>query len=187
MQALGHLLLWLGFLAAAFCSVLRLEQSTDKWSTIPWFAYVLSMAVGVVGIALLRAAKRADHTDEEKTEAEYSIVRSSLETVVTIVERMRLGNHQSLGDVVRCIDDECVLPLANFAESRQALVKRFGMSTYAEVMTEFASAERYINRSWSAAADGYVDEVKKSLDRASAHLRKATELLHHAESTTPVI
>ena len=48
-------------------------------------------------------------------------------------------------------------------------------------MTEFAAAERYVNRSWSAAADGYVDEVAASLDKADQHLKNAQELLRAAE------
>ena len=43
-------------------------------------------------------------------------------------------------DVLRFIDDQCAEPLSDFAESRQALIKRFGMTVYADVMTEFASA-----------------------------------------------
>ncbi len=85
-------------------------------------------------------------------------------------------------DVLRCIDDECTEPFADFADARQALVKRFGLEVYADVMTEFASAERYVNRSWSAAADGYVDEVASSLARANQHLQNTKELLVEAES-----
>ncbi len=71
--------------------------------------------------------------------------------------------------------------LPTFADSRQALVKRFGLEVYADVMTEFASAERYVNRSWSAAADGYVDEVAASLARANKHLQNTKMLMTEAE------
>ena len=33
-------------------------------------------------------------------------------------------------------------------------------------MSAFAAAERYLNRVWSASADGYRDEVNLYLDRA---------------------
>ena len=56
------------------------------------------------------------------------------------------------------------------------------MKVYADVMTEFASAERLVNRTWSAAADGYVDEVATSLQLAGRHLARAKELLAVAES-----
>lgn len=182
MRALGHLLLWVGFLAGAFVSVSRLEQASDKWSTIPWVWYVVSMAVGIAGIVLLRNSNRQLHDDHEKTDAEYSLVQSSLEQVSAIVERLSEQASYDPADVLRCIDDECSEPFAEFADARQALVKRFGLAVYADVMTEFASAERYVNRSWSAAADGYVDEVAASLARANQHLQNTKLLMLEAES-----
>ncbi len=181
MRTLGHLLLWVGFLAAAFVSVSRLEQADDKWSTIPWVWYAVSMAVGIVGIVLLRSANRELDDDHAKTEAEYSVVQRSLEQASAIVERLSQQTKYDPADVVRCIDDECTEPFADFADARQALVKRFGLDVYADVMTEFASAERYVNRSWSAAADGYVDEVASSLARANQHLQNTKQLLLEAE------
>jgi len=181
MRTLGHLLLWVGFLAAAFVSVSRLEQSDDKWSTIPWIWYAVSMAVGIVGIVLLRAANRQLDEDHVKTDAEYSLVQQSLAQLSAIIDRLCKQTDYDPADVLRCIDDECTEPFAEFADARQALVKRFGLEVYADVMTEFASAERYVNRSWSAAADGYVDEVAASLARAKEHLRNTKVLLVEAE------
>lgn len=181
MRNLGHFCLWTGFLAAAFVSVCRLEQVDDKWSTIPWMWYALSMIVGVVGIGLLRSSNRHADADDIRTEAEYSVIRKSLETVTAITDRLCAQTSHIPTEVLRCIDDECAEPFADFADARQALVKRFGLKVYADVMTEFASAERYVNRSWSAAADGYIDEVAASLKRANAHLHKAKQLLRAAE------
>ncbi len=179
--AIGHLLLWGGFLGATFCSVVHREFE-DKWSTIPWGWYLVSLTTGFVGVVLVRRSRRHDASDEAKTEAEYSLVRKSLDTVSRLVTQLNAQQDRTPHDVLHCIDEQCVEPLSDFADSRQALVKRFGMAVYAEVMTEFASAERLINRSWSAAADGYVDEVSASLQRADHHLRRATELLAAAET-----
>jgi hypothetical protein len=181
MRLLGHFLLWAGFLAAAFVSVSRLEQTDDKWSSIAWVWYAVSMAVGIVGIVLLRSAERELTDDHAKTDAEFSVVQRSLDQASAIVERLCQQTQYDPEDVLRCIDDECTEPFANFADARQAVVKRFGLEVYADVMTEFASAERYVNRSWSAAADGYVDEVASSLARANQHLQNTKELLVEAE------
>jgi hypothetical protein len=182
MRFLGHSLLWIGFLAASFASLCRLEQDGSKWSTIPWVWYAVWIGVGVVGVFLLRRANRHAATDDAKTDAEYSVIERSLETVAAIVERLCQTHEHVPAHVLRCIDDECIEPLADFADARQALVKRFGLTVYADVMTEFASAERYLNRSWSAAADGYVDEIATSLDRAQQHLRRAQGILRSAEA-----
>jgi hypothetical protein len=181
MRPLGQFLLWAGFLAAAYSSVCRLEQTDDKWATIPWLWYTAAMIVGIMGIVLLRTAKRQHQADDVKTEAEYSIVRQSLEQIALVVGRLCDQTEYQPAAVLRCIDDQCAQPFSDFADSRSSLVKKFGMKVYADVMTEFASAERYVNRSWSAAADGYVDEVKASLVRANLHLQKARKLLAAAE------
>ena len=181
MRPLGQFLLWAGFLAAAYSAVCRLELTDDKWATIPWPWYAAGMMVGITGIVLLRMAKRHDHADDAKTQAEYSTVRQSLETLALVVGRLSDQTEHQPSALLRCIDDECAEPFSDFADSRSSLVKKFGMKVYADVMTEFASAERYVNRSWSAAADGYVDEVKASLVRANLHLQKAKELLSAAE------
>ena len=182
MRWLGHSLLWIGFLAGSFASLCRLEQDGSKWSTIPWIWYAAAIGVGVVGVILLRKANRDSASDHAKTDVEYSVIGQSLDKVTGIVERLCQHRQHVPSQVLRCIDDECVEPLADFADARQALVKRFGLTVYADVMTEFASAERYLNRSWSAAADGYVDEVASSLQRAHQHLQRAQGILRTAEA-----
>jgi hypothetical protein len=44
-------------------------------------------------------------------------------------------------------------------------------------MSEFAAGERYINRVWSSAADGYDEEAHRYLKRASAQFRHAQSQL----------
>ena len=184
MRPSGHVLLWIGFLSAAFWSVYRLEHPDNKWSTIPWTYYGASMVVGIAGIVLLRLADRRVHADHEQTEAEFSVIQQSLTALAETVFRLSNVDPLDPGEVLRCIDNECAPKFAEFADARQALIKRFGLQEYADVMTEFAAAERYVNRSWSAAADGYVDEVSVSLDRANQHLQNAQQLLTAAESAT---
>ena len=41
-----------------------------------------------------------------------------------------------------------------------SMVHLFGLQTYADIMSEFAAGERYINRVWSASADEYDNEAE---------------------------
>ncbi len=107
MRPLGHALLWTGFLAAAFASVCRLEQAHNKWSTIPWGWYAVAMAVGIIGIFLLRRAGRHDDADDARTDAEYTVIQQSLAKVTSIVERLSKQSTHVPSKVLRCIDDEC--------------------------------------------------------------------------------
>ena len=155
--------------------------SGSGWSTIPWLWYLISVGVGVAGVILLRLAAAKDKQDDGMTEFEYSTVQRSLDDVSAVVARLCSQAVSDPRTIVTAIDDECVEPLADFANARQALVKRFGMTIYADVMTEFASAERFLNRAWSAAADGYVDEVEDCLDRANSHLVCTREIIGAAD------
>jgi len=52
----------------------------------------------------------------------------------------------------------------------------FGLQAYADIMSAFAAGERYINRVWTASADGYVDEVMSYLDKAQRQFAEAREV-----------
>jgi hypothetical protein len=66
--------------------------------------------------------------------------------------------------------------LNNFANARESMHHVFGLQNYADVMSAFAAGERYVNRVWSASTDGYVDEVRTYLKRATEQLREAYDL-----------
>ena len=77
-----------------------------------------------------------------------------------------------------------------FVENRESIGHAFGLQSYADVMTHFATAERYLNRCWSASSDGYTDEVNTYLARAKDQFTQALELLrstHGPERQPPVM
>ena len=57
------------------------------------------------------------------------------------------------------------------------MVHLFGLQTYADIMSHFAAGERYINRVWSASADGYDEEAGDYLVKASQQFAIAQEQL----------
>jgi hypothetical protein len=87
-------------------------------------------------------------------------------------------------DVHGMIDQELADDLGRFAELRESIIPEYGLDHYARVMTEFALAERTINRMWSASADGYVDEVQTCLQRATLHLAAARKCLDDAQQAS---
>ncbi|HBE70062.1 MAG TPA: hypothetical protein DDW52_18095 [Planctomycetaceae bacterium] len=183
MAIFGQILLWIGFLGGSLACVSRLENKDDKWSTIPWGIYAAGAAVGIVGVVLIRIDKSQKSQASADSESDFETVRDSLQIVAQrIVELDEKLDEMTCEDVLEYIDEQCVPPCADFADGRHVLVNRFGTSVFAAVMTEFASGERYMNRAWSASADGYVDEVEKSVryartffDAAVAELTKANQ------------
>lgn len=64
-----------------------------------------------------------------------------------------------------------------FIEARPLLVGQRGLGGYAELMDRFAAAERQVNRAWSSAADGVLEESVECLANAEELLLKTKELM----------
>jgi hypothetical protein len=78
------------------------------------------------------------------------------------------------------IDQRLRDDLRRFADARESLIHLFGLQLYADLMSNFATGERYINRVWSASADGYDAEARDYLARAEARFRDAQRQLQSA-------
>ena len=181
--AIGQLLLWSGFLGGAYAAVLRLEDADAPWRTIPWNGYALATFVGIIGIILIRRARANQRQQSAESETGIESLLENLAAAADKVSDIAARLDQlTCEEVLDSIDSECVPLLAEFADGRMAISHRFGTGAYASVMTEFASGERYLNRAWSAAADGYVDEVSASIGHSKSFFRAALDELRQAES-----
>lgn len=160
MRILGHSLLWFGFLAAV---IVALRDGRNVDITM----YVVFLVVGIVGVVLLRATAKAAATQAHSVSADIEVMKNSLLSLNQKLDALLADKDQTdVYDVHGMIDERLVRDLNAFADARESMIPMFGMDAYAEVMSRFAASERLINRSWSASADGYIDEVWKSLDQA---------------------
>lgn len=78
-------------------------------------------------------------------------------------------------DMRHRVDELFSEDLTTFVEARESLAHAYGLQVYANVMSHFASGERYLNRVWSASADGYVDEITAYLDKAQVQFAEALD------------
>ena len=67
--------------------------------------------------------------------------------------------------------------IISFVEARESIGHVYGLAAYADIMSYFASGERYLNRVWSASADGYIDEVAAYLEKAQLQFSEALDKL----------
>lgn len=157
---------------------MRTAKLDNLWSTVRWPWYGLAMLVAVGGVILLRASNRATLLNSENVQGQYSTLTTA---IVELVEKLHTldTNFDNMipEEVVEFIDDQCVIHFNDFADSRNTITQRYGLTAFAEIMSEFATGERYSNRAWSASADGYVDEAKLSVRRSLSHLTEAKRLL----------
>ncbi len=64
-----------------------------------------------------------------------------------------------------------------FVEGRELLRSEVGGKRYVAIMSPFASAERRLNRAWSAAVDGYVDEAREQVKQSTPFLEETLSAL----------
>jgi hypothetical protein len=175
MRRLGLILIAAGFLAGSLVAVLDPE-------IIEWPIFLACLAVGVVGVAASRWAIRRESHDTGVISANFAALDARLGSLVKSIEELdRSKADINPYDLPALIDRTFRDDLLAFADARESIRHAAGAGAYAAVMTPFAAAERYLNRVWSAAADGYVDEAHDYIGRAREQLADALAQLERVQ------
>ncbi|MDH5499992.1 MAG: hypothetical protein OEY72_02700 [Gammaproteobacteria bacterium] len=176
MKNFGFFLVVAGFLGGAFVASLDVQN-------VSWPLFAAAAAAATIGLVTYKRQVGA----LARSEAVLGVNRVELrESIGNIVESLRDINDGELtrGAVLRDrIDLRIRDDLRRFADARESMVHLFGLQTYADIMSDFATGERYINRVWSASADGYDNEADDYLKKAAVQFDAAkAKLLKAAES-----
>ena len=171
MKAIGFALTTLAFLAGSIAAV---------WSkdAVVWIAYGPALALGILGVILLHQGHRRVHRSDEKMTAGLGQARMCLDRIVLALAQIEgQVSSRNAYDARTLIDEGVADDVAGFVEARQAIAHTHGLGAYAAVMSEFAAAERILNRAWSASADGYADEVQACLTQSLQRFRQTQQRL----------
>lgn len=176
MKNIFLLIVMVVFLAGAFIAVL--DPVTVNWT---WMAPVL-----LIGAGALFGYRHAIHQEASaghRLEGDMATLSGSLSSIRENLQALNarkeeLPVYDARFEIDRLFRDD----LDNFVDARETMIHVFGMKHYAEVMSAFAAGERYINRVWSASTDGYEDEVRKYLQRASDQFREAESLFQDLQA-----
>jgi hypothetical protein len=163
------------------------EFSFARWQH-KWGLTVFVVAMlGLLGGSLLTrraarrrraAARRAASPDAAASpEAALRAVAEELTALEKSIQEQR-DESARLRVVVERVGALQRHQVADFIESHDDLIGRLGIGPAAEVMDRFAAAERQINRAWSAASDGVLDEAEQCLAEAAALLEETAKRLH---------
>lgn len=173
MKSLGYMLITFGFLMGSYFSVLDTED-------VQWAMAGTGLAIGVLGVVLVRVATRSQSSAADALRTNIGKLEQSL---ARIVERIEILDDEkesiNVYDVHHRIDHDFMEDLDIFVENRESIGHAYGLQSYADVMTHFATAERYLNRCWSASSDGYVDEVHRYISRSKDQFIQALDLLRN--------
>ena len=171
MKKLGYLFVFIGFVAASLVSV------TDALQ-VNWVYFSIFLIISIIGIFLIRSSERKETIHEETLSTN---MKTSEESLVRIVDDVKLIRSEidpnRPQDVHQRIDEKLPDHLETFVESRKAIGHVHGLQAYGHVMNYFATAERYLNRVWSASADGYIDEVTEYIERSEQQFEEALAAL----------
>jgi len=160
MKIISLLMVMASFLAGSFISVL--DPREVEWA---WMAPILLL--GVLGLWMHRKALHGVTRSGHRLAGNMEILARSLDNILANLEALNeRGDDLPVYDARFEIDRLFREDLNNFAEARESMIHVFGIQNYADVMSNFAAGERYINRVWSASTDGYADEVRSYLERA---------------------
>ena len=172
MKKAGYLIVSLAFLACAYLS------SLDE-KIVLWQPFAMLMGIGAIGLLLVfRGHKNVAKSEQTKT-TNLLIVINSLKSIVEKITDLSAGK-EAIQDPyhVRHKIDALFMELINdFVEARDSITHTYGIKSYTEVMSHFAGGERYLNRVWSASADGYIDELKIYIDKAKDQFVLAQECM----------
>ncbi|MCF7956534.1 MAG: hypothetical protein K9M75_12085 [Phycisphaerae bacterium] len=163
MKKIGYLLITAGFLVAALIAVIDTK-------IINWVHFIPALAVGIVGVVLVRIYEHAHRTSEDKITGRLADIETSISSIANKISSLCAGiDSMDTYHVRNEIDELFTADIIKFVDARQAIAQVYGLQEYADAMSYFASAERAINRAWSASTDGYANEVNTSLQKANEY------------------
>lgn len=177
MRAVGLLLIAIGFLGGALVAVLDPDE-------IPWRFFAQALVVGAVGVALVQLAIKREASHGGKLEANIEELGKALDR---LVDKARKLDQDKLTidcyDLPELIDDTFRGDVTSFVDVRESIAHTFGTQTYGEIMSHFAAGERYMNRVWSASADGYIDEAHAYIGHSREQFEEALRRLDAARAS----
>jgi hypothetical protein len=170
MKQIALLLLTAGFLAGAYATALDVEN-------VNWPLFAVAAVAAVLGLFLFKRQAAAHARSDEVLELNKGELRESIDNIVRDLGDIVSGSAAQGAELREAIDLRLRTDLRRFADARASMVHLFGLQTYADIMSSFAAGERYINRVWSASADGYDEEARDYLARAATRFTEAREQL----------
>lgn len=173
MKNLAYFLLAAGFLGGAYATSLDVQN-------VNWTMFVIAALGAIVGLVVFKRQAFAHARSDTVLETNRGELLESIDNIGRDLAAI-VADGKTTGAALRdAIDLRLRADLRRFAEARESMVHLFGLQTYADIMSSFAAGERYINRVWSASADGYDGEAATYLEKAVQQFADARSQLHQA-------
>jgi hypothetical protein len=173
MKKIAHFLLAGGFLVGAYATSLDIQN-------VNWNLFVIAAVAAIAGVVIAKRQDAATATSGAVLETNRNELFESIGNIVRDLGEMTDGTSAKGEELRDWIDEQLRPDLRRFVEARESMVHLYGLQTYADIMSEFAAGERYVNRVWTSSADGYDGEAERYLGRAAQQFKDAESQLKHA-------
>jgi len=148
------------------------EFSFSRWP-YAWLFAVALLGLVTGGIIVKREARQelarhAANTNETSEGNPEHAIFQIIELTHALREELRnLSNDQArINAIIRRVDQVQKELSMQVVEGRNLLKAKLGLAKFAEFMDAFSRMERTLNRAWSAAADGVLDEAVACIEDA---------------------
>ncbi len=176
MKKIGLLVITIGFIIGSLSTILHETE-------VRWGMFFTALSVGIIGIILVKISEKKVSQSKEVLTQNIENIERSLGNIVKNVKMLNTQKDEiNTYDVHHKIDELFLEDINTFVEARESISHTYGMQDYAEIMTSFAAGERYLNRVWSASADGYIDEVSAFLDKTCEQFEDSLKKLQACEA-----
>lgn len=178
MKLSGYVLIAVAFLGGSLSAVWRASE-------VLWGYYITMIAIGVLGVLLVRLGHRKLALGKSRLASNMDDITNSLARIVANITQLD-ADKQSIDthDMRHRIDELIAADIIIFVDARESITALFGLAVYANIMSHFAAGERYLNRVWSASADGYIDEVNAYLEKSRYQFTQTLNLIKKQNRNT---
>jgi hypothetical protein len=204
MKWIGFFLVTAGFVVAALAAVVdqgalkaldetaveaidQTDAEPAEESPVKWAWYIPALALGIAGVVIIRTDQARHSKTEHHVAANIETIETSLARIAVNIEKLNAEKYSiDTHDMRHKVDELFMDDLETFVDARESIAHRYGLNAYGEIMGSFAAGERYLNRVWSASADGYIDEVNEYLEKARDQFAESLTIIRRLQGTPQV-
>ena len=170
-------LLMAGLMIASL-AVAHGQESQNVAGLVANVYFLLGIGIIVASIVLRRwkGSRRGPEGSEEQSS--LAAIQGKLQIILKELRAIGDGRESMVTrEMTERIDTLLNNPVFEIVELRQAMIGQVGYGPYGMFMSDFATGERFISRSWSAGVDGYDDEAFEYVEKSLPFFESARDHL----------
>ena len=154
----------------------RIKEFTFQRWELSWL-FVLAAAGLILGARIVTRAAAREIVEHGSTRQSGQVnnPQQAVQTILDIARSLhedlpKLSTESEKANVILTRIDRVQKHLSmQIVDSRNILISQLGLTGFAEFMDAYSRMERALNRAWSAAADGVLDEALDCISAAVRH------------------